>query len=100
MTCPRAEQYPPCRGTVTLRTRVRVRIGGARRIAVLAIARFAIGAGRTATVRLRLAPARMRLVTTVGAARRAIVIVTARDGAGNRATLRRSVRLVPPRPTR
>ena len=100
VTCPRAERSPPCRGTVTLRTRVRVRVGGARRIAVLATARFAIGAGRTATVRLRLAPARMRLVTTVGAARRAIVIVTARDGAGNRATLRRGVRLVPPRPTR
>ncbi len=97
VTCPRAERSPPCRGSVTLVTRSRVRIGTARRTVVLARARFSIGAGRTATLRLRLTPARIRLLSAVPPARRAVVVVSATDAAGNRATLRRPVRLVPAR---
>ena len=100
VTCPRTEQSPPCRGTATLRTRLRLRVGSTRRVVVLATAPFTIGAGRTATLRLPLTSARTRLVSRLPAARRAIVIVTAADAAGNRKTLRRGVQLLPPRPAR
>lgn len=96
LTCPRTEASPPCRGTLTLRTRIRVALGGRLRQVTLARAPFRIGAGRAARVALVLAPSRVALLRSGRAARRAVATAVVRDGAGNRATVRTGLRLVPP----
>lgn len=94
--CPRTEKSPPCRGTVTLRTRARVALGGRFRRVTLARASFRIGAGRTARLALLLPPSRVALVRARPAARRAVAVAIVRDAAGNRAIVRAPLRLLPP----
>ena len=98
LTCPRAEQSPPCRGTLTLRTRSRVKFAGRRRLVVIAGARFQIAAGTSKVVRLRLAPSKLRLIRGNRLARRAVAIANVRDAAGNVETVRKRLRVLrPPR---
>jgi hypothetical protein len=97
LTCPRTEASPPCRGTVTLRTRKKVRFRGKLRQVVLAKASFRAGAGKTATVRLRLGTGGMALLRSNEVARQALAAVSVRDAAGNRRTVRKQLRLVLPR---
>jgi len=100
LRCPRAEQSPPCRGRVVLRTRTRVHFRGKRRRVVLARGRFRIPAGGSRRVRLRLTARKARLVRRSRAGRRAIAIVRVRDAAGNRATARKRVGLLARSPRR
>jgi hypothetical protein len=96
LTCPQTEASPPCRGTLTLRTRARVRLGGRSRQVTLARASFRIGAGRTARLTLRLPRSRLALVGANRLARRAIAVARVGDAAGNRATVGRALQLLPP----
>jgi hypothetical protein len=101
LTCPRAERSPPCRGRLILRTRARVRFRGKqRRRIVLARARFAIAAGRTARLRLRIARPKARLVRRNRKARRVLAIAHVSDAAGNRRTVRKRMLIVPQRKRR
>jgi hypothetical protein len=93
LSCPRAEQSSPCRGTLTLRTRGRVRFRGKRRQVVLARASFRIDAGKTATVRLRLAASKAGLVRR---SLKAVAIASVKDAAGNGATVRQPLQVLPP----
>jgi hypothetical protein len=93
-TCPHAEQSSPCRGTVTLRTRTRVRFGGRERLVVLATGRFSLSAGETARVRLTLSRRKAQLVRARPGARRTVAIARVRDAAGNRATVTKRMRVV------
>jgi hypothetical protein len=93
VTCPPAEQSPPCRGKLTLRTRARVELGGRKRFVVLATSRFSVAAGKTARLSLTLPPAKLELLRTEPRARRVLAIAGVRDGAGNRATVRKRLRV-------
>ena len=96
LTCPRAERSPPCRGTLILRTRTRVRFRGKQRRVVLGKARFGIAAGRTAAVRLRIVGPKARLVRRNRRARRVLAIARVSDTAGNQRTVRKGMLIVPP----
>jgi hypothetical protein len=96
LTCPPTEASPPCRGTVSLRTRKRVRFRGKLRQVVFDKGSFRAGAGKTATVRLRLGQPAMALLRSSEVARRALATVSVRDAAGNRRTVRKRLRLVLP----
>ena len=93
LRCPQAEQSPPCRGKVTLRTKGKVDFNGKRRRVTLAQGKFSIAAGRTAAVSLAFSPAKLELLRTDPQALRALVTARVRDGAGNSATNRKQMRL-------
>jgi len=96
LTCPRTEASPPCRGTVTLRTRKRVRFRGKLRQVVFDRTSFRAGAGQRATVRLRLGKPALALLREKKVARQAVATVSVRDAAGNRRTVRKQLRLLLP----
>lgn len=93
VTCPRAEQSPPCRGKLTLRTRARLDFGGRKRPVALAASRFSVAAGKTARLLLALPPAKAELLRSEPRALRVLAIARVRDGAGNRATVRKRLRV-------
>jgi len=92
LRCADGERSAPCHGTLKLRTRGRIRIGGKRRRLVLARGGFQIAAGHTATLRLKLRRGKAKLVRRNRKARRVVAIATA-DGGGEHAASDR--RIVP-----
>lgn len=96
IACPASETAGPCRGTVALKTRGKVRHRGRRRVVTLASARFAVAAGSSRLVALRLGRSQRALVRGSAAARRVGAVVKVRDGAGNRATVTRALTLTLP----
>ena len=94
VACPHSELSPPCTGMLRVRTRRRVAFRGKRRRVVLARAPIRISAGRTQTVRLRLARPKARIARGNRRARRVLAIARVRDALGNRATPRKPLRLV------
>ena len=100
LRCSTSEQSPPCAGTVVLRTRARLPLGnaGKRRRLVVARARFAIAAGQTKTVGLRVPGRKLRLLRERDRARRLVALARVSDGAGNRGTVRRRLRALTGRP--
>jgi DNA-binding beta-propeller fold protein YncE len=99
MRCPASEQSPPCSGKVVLRTRKPVASGSAhgskRRPATLASARFKIGAGATAKVKVKLGTKPLALLRQNASARKAVAIANVKDGAGNSSTTRKQLSVVP-----
>jgi Ca2+-binding RTX toxin-like protein len=90
VACPAAEASG-CIGTVTLLSAKPVRIGGQRVAVVLGSARYALTAGQTKRVTIRL-PKRVRKLAK-GRALAAVAQIVTRDGAGNVATGSRAVSL-------
>lgn len=94
LRCPKSETNPPCSGRIVLQTRRMLRAGkGKARRIPLARKTFAIGAGKTRAVRIKLTRQRLRLLQRRPAARQLRVVAQVRDRAGNRATVRTSMRL-------
>ena len=90
---PLAAPYENVRGTITLRSDSRVRIGRRRVLLRIGTASFRLTRGRRATVRIRVGPttaSRVRRLRRL----RVRATVTYRDGAGNRATRRVRLTLV------
>ncbi len=93
LRCPSSEQSPPCQGTVALRTKGKVELGGKRRKVVLVKGKFKLLAGRTTTLKLKLAPAKAQLVRDDPVARRARALVRVRDAAGNSGKASKTLKL-------
>jgi len=94
--CAASEISGPCRGTVVVKTRSKVKTGGKRRQVVIGKALFTAEPGKAGRVSLKLSPKVRRLVRKSGQARRVSVRVKARDGVGNTSTLTRNARLTGP----
>lgn len=98
LRCPSDEASPPCAGSLLLQTVGRVPFGGKRRQVVLARGRFSIGAGRVASIELKLKPGKSTLVREEPAARRVQALASVHDAAGNTAAPQKGMKLVPARP--
>jgi hypothetical protein len=93
LRCGGWEQHGPCRGTIRIRTRGRVRIGHHHRktVATVAARRFKLEAGHAKRFRFKLSARDRRLVKRASGRMR--IVVKVRDDAGNHRTLRTSAKL-------
>ena len=99
--CPVAELSGPCRGTLALKSRAKVRIAARKRRRVtFAKKRFKVPVGKTRRVKLRVRGRKARLVRRSRRARAIRAIARARDGAGNRRRSAKRMRVVPKRKRR
>ena len=94
--CPQSEISGPCKGTVTVKTRTRVKSGGKKRKVTLGKASFEVEAGQGGKVAIRLAGPVRKLVRKSSVARKVTVFVKSADLAGNKASIRKNGLLVGP----
>ena len=101
MRCPVSEHSPPCSGKVVLQTRNRFDLKAGhvskRRTVKLTSAKFKIGAGATAKLKVKLSGDPLALLKRDASARKAVAIASVSDGAGNKGTVRKQLTVVPKR---
>ncbi len=99
VTCPKTEVHGPCRGSVGIATRTRIQVGRKKRVITIATGTYAVPAGTTRTVTLRVGTANRTRIATSRPVRATRMTVTVRDTVGNRFTLRRNTTVLPtPKP--
>ena len=83
LTCPATEANPPCSGSLALATAKKVSFKGKRRKVKLDQAKFSLGGGETAKLKLKLSGAEVDLLADVAKARKLKAAANVADAAGN-----------------
>ncbi len=82
--CPASELTGPCRGRIKLKTRKRIRVGGANHKLKLAHGKLEVDPGHKTKVRLRFKRRARRVLARSGRARVSRLTIKTRDGLANR----------------
>ncbi len=91
--CPASELTGPCKGRVKLKTRKRVRVGGAHRKLTLARGKLELDPGEKGKVKLEFGRRARRALARSPKARKAKLTIKTRDGLANKGRLHKRVKV-------
>ncbi|HRV60673.1 MAG TPA: hypothetical protein P5138_08580, partial [Solirubrobacterales bacterium] len=94
--CAQSEISGPCRGTVIVKTKVKVKVGGKRRQLLIGKGKFSAAAGKAGQATLKLTRQTRKLLRKYPAARKVTVRVKAQDSVGNKTALKKAAGLTGP----